>query len=339
MKMPTVPAEPEAIGSTVRAADREAIEAAITALKDGHLVGIPTETVYGLGADATNGLACARIFEAKGRPRFNPLIAHCDTQARADEHGVFTDTASRLAETFWPGPLTLVVERRATSPVCDLVTAGLDTLALRVPDSDIMHTLVAGLDAPIAAPSANRSGHVSATTADAVAADLGDAVAIVLDAGASPVGLESTIVDVSGESPRLLRPGGLARADIEAVLGHPLLLPAPADENRPAAPGMLAAHYAPSCPVRPNAETAGPDDGYLQFGPVRETPARTSLNLSPTGDLREAAANLFAALRQLDAAGVAAIAVAPIPETGLGEAINDRLRRAALGRVEPGSVS
>ncbi|MEM1049171.1 MAG: L-threonylcarbamoyladenylate synthase [Pseudomonadota bacterium] len=337
--MPTALPETDTAGPQVRSADPDAIEAAIAALKRGRLVGIPTETVYGLGADATNGLACARIFEAKGRPRFNPLIAHCDTRTRAEEQGVFTKTASRLAEAFWPGPLTLVVGRRATSRVCDLVTAGLDTLALRVPASEIMQALVAGLDAPVAAPSANRSGHVSATTADAVAADLGDTVALVLDAGASPVGLESTIIDVSGDSPRLLRPGGLARDEIEAVLGRPLLAPAQAEADRPAAPGMLAAHYAPSCPVRPNAETAGPGDGYLQFGAERDTQARVRFNLSPTGDLREAAANLFAALRQLDAAGVSAIAVAPIPETGLGEAINDRLRRASLGRTEAGSAS
>jgi len=318
------------------------LQAAVALLRRGEILGIPTETVYGLGADATNGLACARIFEAKGRPSFNPLIAHCASLEMALGQGVFSKKAIGLAEAFWPGALTLVVRRHPASAVADLVTAGLDTIAIRVPDAPIMRALIEGLGAPIAAPSANRSGHVSATTALAVAEDLGGSLALIIDAGPSPVGVESTIVDMSGKTPVLLRPGGLARADIEAVLGEPLDSPTHPAGDRPSAPGMLAAHYAPSCPVRLEAAGARPGEGLIAFGPGAACGPGGSggpgdavriVNLSPGGDLREAAANLFAALRSLDAAGVAGIAVMPIPATGLGEAINDRLRRAALGRL------
>lgn len=314
------------------------VGAAVALLRDGAILGIPTETVYGLGADAANGLGCARIFEAKGRPSFNPLIAHCSDLNMASRYGLFSTEARKLAETFWPGPLTLVVERRPDCPISDLVTAGLPTIALRVPDNSVMQSLIRGLDGAIAAPSANRSGHVSATTAEAVARDLGSAVAMIIDAGPSPVGLESTIVDVSGDQAKLLRAGGLAREKIEAALGMRLQSTQIGDNERPTAPGMLTAHYAPSCPVRPDAEEVLPGEGLLGFGatPVRgrET-AEHIVNLSPSGDLREAAAALFSALRSLDDAGVSGIAAAPVPNHGLGEAINDRLRRAAVGRGAP----
>lgn len=311
------------------------VGAAVALLRSGAILGIPTETVYGLGADAASGVGCARIFEAKGRPSFNPLIAHCSDLEMATRYGLFSAAARKLAEAFWPGPLTLVVERRPECLISDLVTAGLSTIALRVPKAPAMQKLIRGLGGAIAAPSANRSGHVSATTAEAVAEDLGSAVAMIVDAGPSPVGLESTIVDVSGDQPVLLRAGGLPREEIEAVLGTQLCLAQTGNGERPAAPGMLASHYAPSCPVRPDADEVLPGEGLLGFGGVAvkgQDTAEHIVNLSPSGDLREAAAALFSALRTLDAAGVTAIAAAPIPNHGLGEAINDRLRRAAVGR-------
>ncbi|MEM8812969.1 MAG: L-threonylcarbamoyladenylate synthase [Pseudomonadota bacterium] len=314
------------------------LERAAACLKAGELVGIPTETVYGLGADATNGIACARIFEVKGRPRFNPLIAHCGDRTMASEHGLFDRLAKRLADAFWPGPLTLVVPRDPGSNVSDLVTAGLDTIALRIADGPAMVSLANRLEAPIAAPSANRSGHVSATSASAVEDDLGDGVALILDAGPSRVGLESTIVDLSSDKPRLLRPGGLSRAAIEEAIGTPLSA-AVDPEGRPQAPGMLSAHYAPSCPVRCDVSHVEYGEGLILFGNALLPDAGNAsrqINLSPDGDLREAAAGLFQALRDLDAANVRSIAVAPIPHTGLGEAINDRLKRASMGRAAPG---
>ena len=320
----------------IREADEGAIRDADRLLEAGEVIGIPTETVYGLGADATNGLACAKIFEVKGRPSFNPLIAHCSSIDMALEHGAFSADAERLARAFWPGPLTLVVHQAKDSGISDLVTAGLPTIALRVPDAPIMRNLVDSLGRPIAAPSANRSGHVSATTARAVAEDFGDAVPMVLDGGASPVGVESTIIDVSSTEPALLRPGGLDRAEIEAVIGNRIAMVRMHRGDQPTAPGMLSAHYAPSCPVRLDADQAKPGEALILFGPMPADAAPINapvVNLSASGDLREAAARLFSTLRELDARGVTGIAVAPIPETGLGEAINDRLRRASLGRV------
>ncbi|TCT09298.1 translation factor SUA5 [Tepidamorphus gemmatus] len=302
-------------------------------LAAGELVVLPTETVYGLAADATDSAAVARLYAAKGRPTFNPLISHVADRAMAEAHGLFDATAARLADAFWPGPLTLVVPRRPGSAISELVTAGLDTVGLRLPDSAVARDVARLLDRPFAAPSANRSGRISPTTADAAIEELGMAVALVIDAGPCRVGLESTIVACVGPDPVLLRPGGIARASIEAVLGRPLALPDFADPERPQAPGMLAAHYAPNARVRLDACTVEPGEALLAFGP--RLPAGTEravmiLNLSAAGDPTEAAANLFTWLRRLDASGASTIAVAPIPDDGLGEAINDRLRRAAV---------
>ncbi|PLX36319.1 MAG: threonylcarbamoyl-AMP synthase [Hyphomicrobiales bacterium] len=308
---------------------------AIEHLRAGRLVAIPTETVYGLAADATNGAAVAAIYAAKERPRFNPLICHVDSLATAETHGHFSDAARALANTFWPGPLTMVLPRRATSPVADLATAGLDTIALRVPASPIVHALSRALGAPLAAPSANRSGRISATSAEAAVAELGERIAMVIDAGPCPVGVESTIVAVNDEMPRLLRPGGIARAEIEAVLGKPLAGIAATDDERPTAPGMLSSHYAPNASVRLGATEVEGDEALLAFGPAPVKGAESCvavINLSPASDLSEAAQGLFSALRTLDESGARGIAVMAIPDTGLGEAINDRLRRAAAPR-------
>jgi L-threonylcarbamoyladenylate synthase len=300
-------------------------------LREGRLVAFPTETVYGLGGDATNGLAVAAIFTAKGRPRFNPLIVHLADAALAHEHVAMTPLAERLAAAFWPGPLTLVLQRRADSPLSDLVSAGLDSVALRVPDHPIARALLKVTARPLAAPSANRSGHVSPTRAEHVEADLGDRVAMILDGGATAHGLESTVIDARGEAPILLRPGAIPAETIEAVLGVPLarsLEPA----NAPRSPGQLASHYAPHTKMRLNARSVEPGEALLAFGPKAPATSGPVINLSLTGDLSEAAAGFFAALRTLDQSGAKAIAVMPIPEHGLGEAINDRLRRAAAPR-------
>ena len=308
-------------------ANEETIAQAARILRSGGLVAFPTETVYGLGADATNGQAVARIFEAKGRPRFNPLIAHVADLAAARDLADFGDEALALAEKFWPGPLTLVLPLQpgARFPISELVTAGLDTLALRVPAHPIARRLLAAAGVPIAAPSANISGRVSPTSARHVEEDLGPAVDMILDGGPAQTGLESTIVVLS-PVPTLLRPGGLPREQIEALLGFKLQ---DYRETGVRAPGQLASHYAPRATLRLDAKSAGPGELLLGFGPRAPVGA---LNLSRNGDLREAAANLFAFLRALDAQGPAQIAVMPIPETGLGEAINDRLRRASAPR-------
>lgn len=308
----------------------EALRAAGERLRRGGLVAFPTETVYGLGADATNAPAVAAIFAAKGRPRFNPLIVHVADMSRAALHARFSAQAEALAAAFWPGPLTLVLEKRGMSPVCDLATAGLATIALRIPSHPVARQLLLAADVPVAAPSANRSGHVSPTRAEHVVADLGAQDILILEGGATTVGLESTVVDVSGAVPVLLRPGGITRADIEAVLAAPVGI-ATGESDLPASPGMLARHYAPRTALRLNATRPGPGEAWLAFGPQDACHAGPAINLSAAGDLVEAAMHLFAALRTLDATGVPCIAVAPIPEQGLGEAINDRLRRAALG--------
>jgi L-threonylcarbamoyladenylate synthase len=315
----------------------EALAEAVRCLKAGGLVAFPTETVYGLGADATNARAVARLYEAKGRPAFNPLIAHVRDAAVASDLAKFDPVATRLAEVFWPGPLTLVVPRQPYCPVAELATAGLATIALRVPAHAVAREVLAAFGGPIAAPSANRSGHVSPTTAQHVLSDLRGRIDLLLDGGPSLVGLESTIVSCIGE-PKLLRAGGLARTDIERVLGHPL-----ADGPRsvetggeaPIAPGQLVSHYAPRTPLRLNANSVRTGEALLAFGhPLASgiDPALGVLNLSPSADMIEAAANLFSYLRALDALGASAIAVMPIPQTGLGEAINDRLERAAAPR-------
>ncbi len=316
--------------------DDAAVARAVEVLRRGGLVAIPTETVYGLAADATNGEAVAGIFAAKGRPHFNPLIAHVSGLAMAERHVTFDPVSRLLAEAFWPGPLTLVLplkDRQETDrPVHPLATAGLSTLALRMPQGRVRE-VIAALDRPVAAPSANTSGRISPTSAQAVAGDLGDRLDLILDAGACGVGVESTIVKVEGERVRLLRPGGLAAEEIEALIGQRLER---ADQRAAIqAPGMMQSHYAPEAGVRLDAETVAPGEALLAFGPVRAAGAERAaavLNLSPTGDLREAAANLFDFMRRLDAVGAKTIAVEPIPMTGLGEAVNDRLKRAAAPR-------
>ena len=314
-----------------------AITAAVGALRRGDLVGIPTETVYGLAADATNARAVAGIYAAKGRPSFNPLIAHVTDLAMAEQHGVFGPEARALAAAFWPGPLTIVVPKLAASRVADLVTAGLDTLALRVPDNAATVALIKALGQPIAAPSANRSGGISATSAGDIVSELGEKVAVILDDGPSHVGLESTIVMLADGVAYLLRPGGCPREAIEAVLGRPLLAfePNAADAGRPLAPGMLTSHYAPRAQVRLDATDVRDDEAWLGFGPMVPAGMNRAIahaNLSPSGDVIEAAASLFRLLRNLDMSGARTIAVAPIPGIGLAEAIRDRLSRAAAPR-------
>jgi L-threonylcarbamoyladenylate synthase len=313
----------------IRPATADAITAAADLLRAGGLVALPTETVYGLGADATNARAVAGIFAAKGRPMFNPLIVHVAEAAEAWRLAIPDDRAEALAAAFWPGALTLVLRKTPDCPVADLATAGLDTVAIRVPSDRVARALIRAAGVPIAAPSANRSGHVSPTTAAHVEADLGDAIAMILDDGPSVVGIESTVVDLTGAEPTLLRAGGVTAQAIEAVLGVPLAR-ATDHAERPTSPGQLASHYAPRAAVRLDATTVRPGEALLAFGPAPPDHKGPMVNLSPSSDTIEAAANLFAALRRLDATGVAAIAVMPIPDTGLGEAINDRLRRAAV---------
>jgi L-threonylcarbamoyladenylate synthase len=316
-------------------ADQAAVEAAARCLAAGGLVGFPTETVYGLGADARNGQAIARLYEAKGRPAFNPLICHVRDSAGAAR----------------PGPLTLVVPKRPDGGVAELATAGLATIALRVPDHPVAHAILTEFGKPVVAPSANRSGHVSPTTAGHVLADLGGRIDLIIDGGPTPVGLESTIVACL-DRPVLLRPGGLPRAEIERALGHALAEACPhpnpppragkgkegvEDGAAPMAPGQLASHYAPHATLRLDASSVHAGEALLAFGPVLPPGAAGAarvLNLSPRGDLIEAAANLFSHLRALDAPGVNVIAVMPVPHHGLGEAINDRLRRGQAPRVK-----
>lgn len=321
----------------------EATAAAARCLAAGGLVAFPTETVYGLGADAGNGEAVARLYAAKGRPAFNPLIAHVADLAAARKLAVFDAAAERLAAAFWPGPLTLVLPKRKDCSVADLALAGLDSVAVRVPAHRIAHDLLAAFGKPVVAPSANRSGHVSPTSAAHVLADLRGRIDLIVDAGPSSVGVESSIVaclDNSLAAPVWLRPGGLAREDIERVLGDklaeaPSTAPA-ADEDSPPAPGMLASHYAPKARLRLDAESLRAGEALLAFGAILPAGAERAagvLNLSRGGDLVEAAANLFSHLRALDACGAAGIAVMKVPHEGLGEAINDRLARAAAPRA------
>ncbi len=321
----------DADNAPIRQPDPDAIAEAARRLVAGLLVGFPTETVYGLGGDATSDRAVARIFAAKGRPHFNPLIAHVADIAAADRIARLDGRAAEIARRFWPGPLTLVLPRRPAGGVSLLATAGLDTVAVRIPAHPVALALLAAVDRPVAGPSANPSGRISPTTARHVADGLGAAVAMILDGGACPVGVESTVLDLSGPVPALLRPGGLPRAALEAALGMALDRPAP-DPDRPSAPGQLLSHYAPLRPVRLDATTVAGDEALLAFGPDAARGAAITLQLSRSGDLVEAAANLFAHLRALDRPEVRAIAVSPIPETSLGEAINDRLRRAAAPR-------
>jgi L-threonylcarbamoyladenylate synthase len=302
------------------------IERAVEVLRAGRLVAFPTETVYGLGADAANPHAVARVFEAKGRPSFNPLIAHVMDLGAAARHAALHPRARALAEAFWPGPLTIVAPRARESSVCELACAGLATIALRAPSHPVARALLAAFGGPIVAPSANRSGHVSATNAAHVRADLGNAVDLVLEGGASEIGLESTIIAIDADGrATLLRPGAIPRAEIETITG-PLPAARPGAIN---APGMMESHYAPRARLRLDAAAPETGEVYLAFGAAAP---EGGLTLSASGDLTEAAANLYAHLRALDAAGADVIAVAPIPARGLGEAIRDRLARASAPR-------
>ena len=310
----------------------EAIADAAHALAEGRLVAFPTETVYGLGGDASDDRAVAAIFEAKGRPRFNPLIVHWRDAAAARQAVIFAKLADELAARFWPGPLTLILPRRSDCRISLLCSAGLDSLAVRVPSHPLAQRLLAAAARPIAAPSANRAGSLSPTTASHVAASLGDRIDIILDGGRCPIGLESSVVDLTGERPVLLRPGAIPREEIEALAG-PLELVSEAAAT-PRSPGQLASHYAPHLPLRLDV-TQGPRPGeaLLAFGPNPPSGFAAILNLSPAGDLVEAAANFFAMLHALDRPELySAIAVMPVPEEGLGAAINDRLRRGAAPR-------
>ncbi|CCE01958.1 L-threonylcarbamoyladenylate synthase [Bradyrhizobium sp. STM 3809] len=325
-----------AIETRILPADAAGIAQAAAIFARGGLVAFPTETVYGLGADAANATAIAHLYQAKGRPAFNPLIAHVADVAAARRIGRFDATAERLAAAFWPGPLTLVVPQADRCPVADLATAGLDTVAIRVPAHPTARALLAAFGGAVVAPSANISGHVSPTTAAHVAADLSGRIDLILDGGAVDVGVESTIIGCFDE-PTLLRPGGVPSEAIEAVLGRPLGRPAAETHasEQPLAPGMLASHYAPRAAVRLDATDIAPGEALLAFGPAPlpgAGQAAAILNLSPTGDPAEAATHLFGYLRSLDAKGARSIAVMPIPNDGLGEAINDRLRRAAAPR-------
>jgi L-threonylcarbamoyladenylate synthase len=322
-----------AIATRMLPAAPEGIAEAAGLLRAGRLVAFGTETVYGLGGDATNGLAVAAIFAAKGRPRFNPLICHFPDADAAFAHVVTGALAAELAAAFWPGPLTLVLPRRGGSPISLLASAGLDTLAVRVPAPDVARAVLRAACVPVAAPSANRSGAVSPTTAAHVMADLAGRIDAVLQGGACAIGLESTVLDASGATPVLLRPGGVPVEAIEALVG-PVGRSPGGDAPAPRSPGLLASHYAPELPLRLGAAQAGAQEALLAFGAAPA--AALSWNLSATGDLAEAASRLFAGLRFLDAEGrrhrLTAIAAMPVPETGLGAAINDRLRRAAAPR-------
>jgi L-threonylcarbamoyladenylate synthase len=319
MAASTVPATPQAIAR------------AAALVRAGRLVAFPTETVYGLGGDATNERAVAEIFAVKGRPRFNPLIVHVPGLAEAEPLAVFDDRARPVAARFWPGPLTLVLPRRSDSGLSLLASAGLDTVAIRVPCHEVAQALLRETGRPIAAPSANRSGRVSPTEAAHVAEELGDRVALILDGGRTPVGLESTVLDLSGEAAVLLRPGGVTLEQLTELLG-PIAAITTSAAAEPKSPGVLPSHYAPSLPLRIEVIEAQPGEALLAFGPDAPPRFAEVLWLSRTGDLAEAAANLFAMLRRLDRPSFAGIAVMPIPERGLGRAINDRLRRAAAPR-------
>jgi L-threonylcarbamoyladenylate synthase len=316
------------VAASISPATSRAIARAAALLRAGRLVAFPTETVYGLGGDATNERAVAEIFAIKGRPRFNPLIVHVAGMAEAEALAVFDYRARRAAGRFWPGPLTLVLRRRDDSGLSLLASAGLDTVAIRVPCHQVAQALVCETGRPIAAPSANRSGRVSPTEAAHVAEELGDRVALILDGGRTPMGLESTVLDVSGEAAVLLRPGGVTLEQLMELLG-PIAMPVTAD---PKSPGMLPSHYAPALPLRLEAIEAHPGEALLAFGLDTPPGFAEVLWLSRSGDLAEAAANLFTMLRRLDRPPFAGIAVMPIPEHGLGRAINDRLRRAAAPR-------
>ena len=307
------------------------VQSAAAMLRAGGLVAFPTETVYGLGAIATDDRAVAKIFEAKARPRFNPLIVHVVDRAAGQAITDWSDLADRLARQFWPGPLTLILRMRGDSGISKLVSAGGDTIAVRAPAHPVAHALLQATNLPVAAPSANRSGRISPTTAEHVRQSLNDRVDIVLDGGACAVGVESTVLDITGDRPCLLRPGGLARCDIEEVCGETILSQkgASGDQSDLRSPGQLESHYAPGHRLRLDAENVAADEALLAFGPKPLEGARVVANLSRSGDLTEAAANFFSMLHHLDSQDVTGIAAMPVPAVGLGEAICDRLKRAA----------
>lgn len=317
----------------IDSAPQEAITAAADVLRRGLPVAIPTETVYGLAADATNPTAITSIYETKGRPRFNPLICHMADFAMAERHAIFDPLSQRLAERFWPGPLTLILRLRADSPIHPLATAGLDSVGIRVPRG-FAGGLISAFGRPLAAPSANSSGRISPTSADHVESDLGGRIELIIDGGECPVGVESTIVKVEDGRMRLLRPGGISVEALEAATGKSVIRTGKAGATIEA-PGMLASHYAPDRPIRLGATSVAADEVLITFARATvegEHLARRVLDLSPSGNLAEAAANLFAYMKKADASGARAIAVVPIPQRGLGEAINDRLSRAAAPR-------
>lgn len=325
----------------ILAASPDAITRAATLIRDGGLVAFPTETVYGLGADACNGRAVARIFEAKGRPSFNPLISHILNADHAANFGVFDARAREIAEAFWPGPLTLLLHRRVDCPASDMVSAGLPSIALRAPAHPVAQALIKSSGTAIAAPSANKSGEVSPTTPAHVADSLGAAVDIILADGACAVGLESTVLDLTRETPVIVRAGAITAEDIAALTGQPVSYDL-GDKEKPSSPGQLLRHYAPRIPVRMNAIDLDPGEALLAFGSDKfmgvrgggaaaNLPEQSRMNLSESRDLHEAAANLFHMLRALDTPAHKGIAVMAIPETGIGIAINDRLRRAVAG--------
>jgi L-threonylcarbamoyladenylate synthase len=313
--------------SNLRNASAAAIAESADILRRGGLVAFPTETVYGLGANAQDDKAVASIFAAKGRPHFNPLIVHVRDITQAEEFVEFSEIAGKLARKFWPGPLTLVLPRKPDARLSLLVSAGLDTVAIRVPANDIAQKLLAATNFPLAAPSANASGTISPTTAQHVAESLGDRIDLILDGGSTNVGIESTIIGFETGKPVLLRAGAIPSDQIEAIAGPP----AASTDDKITSPGQLESHYAPRAKLRLNARDVKNSEALLAFGLNVPSGAKATLNLSATGDLKEAAANLFAMLRALDSKSDA-IAAMPIPETGLGEAINDRLRRAAAPR-------
>tara|TARA_R110002020_G_scaffold110627_19_gene255569 strand:+ start:2808 stop:3785 length:978 start_codon:yes stop_codon:yes gene_type:complete len=314
--------------------DPDTLTLAVDALRRGEAVAVPTETVYGLAADATNPAAITAIYEAKGRPRFNPLISHVSDLAMAEQHVAVSPLAEKLAEAFWPGALTLVLPLRETGQIHPLATAGLPTAAVRMPQG-FARELIAALGRPLAAPSANRSGRVSPTSAMHVDEDLGDRIGLILDGGRCRIGVESTIVAVDDGGLRLLRPGGVPVDAIEEVAGMAVTRHTALTGEAVIAPGMLVSHYAPDSPVRLNVSEVRPGETLIRFGGgvvPGEDRAAAILDLSPSGDLCEAAANLFDYLKRADVSGAAGIAVAPVPGHGLGEAINDRLSRAAAPR-------
>lgn len=328
-------------GSETDSSLDQSLEQASRCLRTGGLVAVPTETVYGLAGDATRPETVAAIFAAKGRPSFNPLISHVADLEAVERHGILNPAARRLAERFWPGPMTLVLSKRADSPIADLTTAGLDSVALRIPSHPVFRRLSRQVGLPLAAPSANRSGRISPTSAIHVREELFGRINGILDGGPTDVGLESTVIACLDETPILLRPGGIPHEAVEACLGIKIPRATGAEETQPQSPGMLLSHYAPNAPIRLNTSHVRPGEAWLGYHgllPEGMTPDTPCQDLSPEGDLRIAAAQLFAALRHLDQTTKTGIAVAPIPEIGLGEAINDRLRRAAAPRPEQNTV-